>query len=451
MTVRPTFTGPAAVPVNLTLALSPATTSQASPGAQVLTATPTGGTGSIASYTWTATYVSDGSSAAALLSGSGATRTITTTAPGQVVQVSVVATDSGSPTAQTASAVATVAVARAAAATLTAPSKQTQSAPGAATVTFPASTGYGTLSYSASFDKPAGSAATLSGSGLGPYSFTTDIEGPYTVTLTVTDTDPVTSTVLSTAQATGIVSLVSTGAIWTLVADEDFTTYTAGSRSGNGTLALVKDATTRYTATLNVSSGTWSAGIDAGGLFITTASAAANGCFTFPVTISGTEWYAVQWLMDIPTLSGTSVTARAALQSSTSVASGTEFHPLIVNNNAGGGIDLKANLRLSGVGQTIGVFQTNGSNPGRVCVSCVCKDGQIYFTVHDSDTLIEMAELNSSIIGGTPLGPARNDTSSNAPSRWIASPVNIGLCLQTAAGTVGLRRVRVFSAGRRVD
>jgi hypothetical protein len=29
--------------------------------------------------------------------------------------------------------------------------------------------------------------------------------------------------------------------------------------------------------------------------------------------------------------------------------------------------------------------------------------------------------------------------------------VNIGLCLQTAAGTVGLRRVRVFSAGRRVD
>jgi hypothetical protein len=451
VTVRPTFTGPAAVPVNLTLALTPATTSQASPGAQVLTATPTGGTGSIASYSWTATYVADGTSAAALLSGSGATRTITTTAPGQVVQVSVVATDSGSPTAQTAPAVATVAVARAAAATLTAPTKQTQSAPGAATVTFPASTGYGTLSYSATFDKPSGSAATLSGSGLGPYSFTTDVEGPYTVTLTVTDTDPVTSTVLSTAQATGIVSLVAVGAIWTLVADEDFTTYTAGSRSGNGTLALVKDATTRYTATLNVSSGTWSAGIDAGGLFITTAGSSANGCFTFPVTISGTEWYAVQWLMDIPTLSGTSVTARATLQSGTAVSSGTEFHPLIVNNNAGGGIDLKANLRLSGVAQTAGVYQTNGSNPGRVCVTCVAKDGQIYFTAHDSDDFLEMAELNDDIIGGTPLGPARNDTSSNAPSRWIPSPVNIGLCLQTAAGSVGLRRVRVFSAGRRVD
>jgi hypothetical protein len=155
--------------------------------------------------------------------------------------------------------------------------------------------------------------------------------------------------------------------------------------------------------------------------------------------------------MDIPTLSGSTVTARAAIQSSTSVAAGTEFHPLIINNNAGGGIDLRANIRLSGVSQTIGAFQSNGANPGRVCVTCSCKDGQIYFTVHDSDTLIEMAELNSSIIGGTALGPARNDTSSNAPSRWISSPVNIGLCLQTAGGTVGLRRVRVFSAGRRVD
>jgi len=449
VTVRPTFTGPAAVPVNLTVALSPATTSQASPGAQVLTATPTGGTGSIASYTWTATYVSDGSSAAALLSGSGATRTVTTTAPGQVVQVVVTATDSGSP-AQTAPAVATVAVARAAAATLTAPTAQTMDAPGAATVTFPASTYTGTASYSGTLSKPAGSAATLSGSGLGPYSFTTDVEGAYAVTLTLTDTDPVTSTVLSTAQATGIVSLVAVGAIWTLVDDEDFTTYTAGSRSGNGTLALVKDGSTLYTATLNVSAGTWSAGIDASGMFITQSSGTGNGCFTIPTALAGTEWYAVQFLMDIPTLSGTSITVRAAVQSSTTVASGTEFHPLIINNNAGGGIDLRANLRLSGVAQTIGVFQSNGADPGRVCVTCVAKDGQIYFTVHDSDTLVEMAELNASIIGGTSLGPARNDTSSNAPSRWISAP-HIGLCLQTATGTVRVRRMRWFTASRRVD
>lgn len=450
MTVRPTFTGPAAVPVNLTLALSPSVTSQASPGAQVLTATPTGGTGSIVSYAWTATYA-DGSSAAALLSGSGATRTITTTAPGQVVQVSVVATDSGSPTAQTAAAVATVAVARAAAATLTAPTAQTMDAPGAATVAFPASTGYGTLSYSAAFDKPSGSAATLSGSGLGPYSFTTDVEGPYTVTLTVTDTDPVTSTVLSTAQATGIVSLVSAGAIWTVQGTEDFTTYDAASRSGSGTVALQKAGATQYTATVNVNAGTWTAGINAGGLFITQSSGTGQGAIVFKPPITGTEWYAVQWVMDMPSFSNSTVTGRATVMSSSTVMTGNEFFAAIFKNGStAGNFDITALIRMSGVGQTAGTFQSNGASPGRVCVSMVAKDGQIYYTVHDADDFVPMASVGSSIIGGVPLGPARNDTSSNQPSRWVADPW-CGISLGASTGTIGCRKMRWMTAPQRVD
>ena len=72
--------GRGAIPPNLTASISPASTSQASPGAVVLTASATGGTGA-STWAWVATYA-DGTSAAALLSGSGDSRTVTTTLPG---------------------------------------------------------------------------------------------------------------------------------------------------------------------------------------------------------------------------------------------------------------------------------------------------------------------------------------------------------------------------------
>lgn len=434
----------AAVPVNLTLALSPSVTSQASPGAQVLTATPTGGTGTI-SYAWTATYVADGSSAAALLSGSGATRTITTTAPGQVVQVSVVATDSGSPTAQTATASASVSVAQPASPTLSGPAAQTMDAPGGGSVTFTGATGYPSLSYSAAFTAPAGSAATMSGSGLGPYTFTTDVEGAYVVTLTLTDG------LGRNAVATGVVSLVSMGAIWTVQGTEDFTTYDTASRSGSGTVALQKAGATQYTATVNVNAGTWTAGINAGGLFITQSSGTGQGAIVFKPPITGTEWYAVQWVMDMPSFSNSTVTGRVTVMSSSTVMTGNEFFAAIFKNGAtAGNFDITALIRMSGVGQTSGTFQSNGASPGRVCVSMVAKDGQIYYTVHDADDFVPMASVGSSIIGGVPLGPARNDTSSNQPSRWVADPW-CGISLGASTGTVGCRKMRWMTAPQRVD
>jgi hypothetical protein len=83
-------------PPQLTISLTPETTTQAAPGALLLTATVSGGTAPTA-LGWTATFA-DGTSAAALLSGSGATRTLTTTTYGQVVIVTASVTDAGVPT-----------------------------------------------------------------------------------------------------------------------------------------------------------------------------------------------------------------------------------------------------------------------------------------------------------------------------------------------------------------
>ncbi len=437
MTVRPTFTGPAAVPPDLTLALSPATTSQASPGAQLLTATPTGGTGSV-TYAWTATYVADGTSANALLSGSGATRTITTTAPGQVVQVSVTATDSGSPTAQTATASASVSVAQPASPTLSGPAAQTMDAPGSGSVTFTGATGYPSLSYSATFTAPAGSAATMSGSGLGPYTFTTDVEGAYVVTLTLTDG------LGRNAVATGVVSLVSMGAIWTQYLLEEFTTYDAASRSGAGTLALQKAGVTQYTATLSVTAGTASAGIDASGMFLTISSGGGQTSMTITPTIDTAKWQAFQWLIDMPTFSGTSVNGGATLQSSTTCNTGTELFPLIIANNATSGYDFKALERLSGVSQTVGNHAVGAANPGRVCCTLVMRGRQVLALLHDSDTFIPMQSIDDGPYTAA-MEVSSADTKFSAYELLLTAP-KFGIRLGAASGTVRVRAMRALSA-----
>ena len=86
-------------PSSLSVTLTPETTAQSSPGAVLLTATTSGGAGTI-TLSWTATFA-DGSSAAGLLTGSGNTRTLTTTVYGQVVIVTVSATDAGPPVQST--------------------------------------------------------------------------------------------------------------------------------------------------------------------------------------------------------------------------------------------------------------------------------------------------------------------------------------------------------------
>lgn len=434
--LRPTLTGPAAVPPNLVASISPATTSQSSPGAVVLTASATGGTGA-QSWAWVATYA-DGTSAAALLSGSGASRTLTTTTPGQSVRVVATATDA---VGQTSAASALVLVEQPAAPTLSGPAPSAIDAPGSASVTFTGATGYGALSYSATLSKPSGSAATLSGSGLGAYTFTTDVEGAYAVTLTQTDA------LGRTAAATGIVSLVSAGSIWTQFFSEDFTTYDAASRSGNGTLALQKAGVTQYTGTLSLSSGTGSAGIDASGMFITIATGTGQACFTIAPTVDTSKWWAFQWLMDIPTLTGNSVSCGPTLNNTTTVNSGTEIFPLMVFNNATSGYDLKTGIRLSGVGQGATDFATGLANPGRVCATLVMRGRLAHSLVHDSDTFIPMANIDDSPI----LYALDSSSADPTPSRtapWVSTP-KVGVRIGSAAGTARIRALRILSASPR--
>lgn len=431
--LRPTLTGPAAVPPNLVASISPATTSQSTPGAVVLTASATGGTGA-QTWAWAATYA-DGTSAAALLSGSGASRTLTTTTPGQSVRVVATATDAAG---QTSAASAMVAVAQPSAPTLTGPSASTVDAPGSASVTFTGATGYGALSYSATLSKPSGSAATLSGSGLGAYTFTTDVEGAYAVTLTQTDA------LGRTAAATGIVSLVSAGSIWTQFFSEDFTTYDAASRSGNGTLALQKAGVTQYTGTLNLTSGTGSAGIDASGMFITIATGTGQACFTITPTVDTSKWWAFQWLMDIPTLTGTVVGCGPTLNSTTTANSGTEIFPLIVRNNASSGYDLSTAIKLSGVGQGTTNFATGLANPGRVCATLVMRGRLAHMLVHDSDTFIPMEDIDDSPISAA-LEISSSDTTPNTFAPWISAP-KVGVRIGAAAGTARILALRILSA-----
>lgn len=421
------------VPADLVASMSPATTSQASPGAVVLTASSTGGVGTV-SWAWSAKYA-DGSSAAALLSALvGSPVTLTTTTPGQSVRVVATATDAAG---QTSSASALVAVAQPAAPTLSGPAPSAIDAPGSASVTFTGASGYGALSYSATLSAPAGSAATLSGSGLGAYTFTTDVEGAYAVTLTLTDA------LGRTAAATGIVSLVSAGALWTQFFLEDFDTYDAASRSGNGTLALQKAGVTQYTGTLSITAGTTgSAGIDANGMFLTQASGTGQAFFSIAPTIDTTKWLAFQWLIDWPTISGTSVTTRAAAKSITGVASGTEVYPAILaNDTIAGKVDIRCLMSLGGVSGTAGNHADSITAPSRVCVTLVIRGGQSLSLVHDSSTFVPMQDIDDSPYGAA-IELDKADTSASNGYALMFTPINVGIQHGSGTGTMRVRSMR---------
>ena len=439
-------------PANLTVSLSPANTSQSAPTGQLVTATVSGGVAPY-TYTWGAKY-SDGTNASALLSGSGASRTVTTTTPGQVVNVSVAVTDSGTPSAQTATGGAVVAVQQPAAPTLTGPSQSTVDAPGSASITFTGASGYGSLSYSASLSKPTGSTATLSGSGLGAYTFTTDLEGAYAVTLTLTDA------LGRTAAATGIVSLVSAGTIWTEAIRENFTTYDAATvtrtSSSAGTLTntvnLQKSGVTQYVATLGTtfsggSSGTGTAGIDSDGLYITQSGAITRASFTISPTLDSTQWQMFQWLIDMPSFSGTTVNGGPVVQSSSSPSTGTEVCPAVVYNNATPGLfDIQALMRLSNVTQTpAGEHVVGASNPGRICVTQVCRGKEILALVHDSDTFIPAQSIDTGPYHAAMSVTANDSTFSPSYTLMIPSP-KFGIRIGTAAGTIKCREMRVLYA-----
>jgi hypothetical protein len=314
VTVRPTFTGPAAVPPDLTLALSPATTSQASPGAQVLTATPTGGTGSIASYSWTATYVADGTSAAALLSGSGATRTLTTTTYSTNVLVTVTATDSGSP-AQTAPASASVEVGAPPA--LVPPADLTPTTLGSGTTsqvfTFdPATGGGGTITYALAVESSTGTVTLSTSSGR-----TATLQGltdGATVRVTLTATDGYGQSVTADGiYGVAVVPVFDEAAEWKPIGEINFQTLGTGSRSGTGTYSVGG-----YTFTVATGAGSptgQASSVSASGLTVsqTSTTGTITGVWMDPALLANfqsSEDILIDFVVEMPP----SMTANASFQ-----------------------------------------------------------------------------------------------------------------------------------------
>lgn len=286
---------------DLTLSLSTgATVAQASPGAQAITATATGGTGS-KTYAWSAKY-QDGSSANALLSATNvANPTLTTTDYAQRVIATCTATDSGSP-AQVAVASVMVTV------SLTPivfsnPAAQTATTAGAAEVTFAtASGGIGTLTTgTATLARPAGSSAAISGSGYGPYSFTTDTPGTYAVTQSVTDT------IGQSSQATGTLAYAPTGPTWTQLESYDWTTVDSQTTNSAGTIALLVGGAAYKTLNTYtsgaVSSPVWHA-VNGSGIKMSYATGNSGEMwfdFLAATPSSSTQKIMVQWIVDAPT------------------------------------------------------------------------------------------------------------------------------------------------------
>lgn len=421
----------ALIPPNLVASISPATTSQATPGAVVLTGSATGGTGA-QTWAWSAKYA-DGSSADGALSALvGSPVTLTTTTPGQSVRVVATATDAAG---QTSAASAMVAVEQPAAPTLSGPARQTQTYVGAASVTFTGASGYGALSYSATLSKPSGSAATLSGSGLGPYTFTTDAIGAYTVTLTLTDA------LGRTAAATGIVSTEVQGSIWSTTADIDFTAVTPASRTTDGTFSVGA-----YTATFTRgTSNTGSGGVGASGLFCTVATGTANAQTVVAVPVTSSKRTLILMKVTAPTLSGNVASARACISNAASVTTGTQILPVIFKNNSGGGFDVTTVERLSGTAQGTRTLFTNTSNPGTVIVAFQLETRHCYYTAFDQDTYPTPDQLNTG-----QWFPMKSlslvDTTPDDYILWFGSTVYVGVEMGAAPGSMYTTGVRVLES-----
>ena len=180
-------------PAALTVSLTPQTTEQSSPGAVVLSATTSGGTDPI-SIVWTALFA-DGSSAAALLTGTGPTRTLTTTTYSQVVIVTVVATDADANTNSDASIVTVNSTVDLVLGVSPATTKSAVIAPQLLTATPTGGLAPFSYSWSAIFTNGTNANARLSSlSGATTTITPTNYRQTYRVICTVTDSSPTTQT-----------------------------------------------------------------------------------------------------------------------------------------------------------------------------------------------------------------------------------------------------------------
>lgn len=260
--------------------------------------TPTGGSGS---YTNALTLTKPSGSVAALSASTGLVTTITGMANGEAYAVTCTSTDADAGSAATCNSgpalvrVATPTIA------FSNPVPQSSATAGLATVNFvPATGGTGTLTYgTATLSVPVGSLATLSGSGTGPFTFTTDTPGAYGVTQSVTDTLGV------SAQATGIVSYAPAGATWTTMETYDWTLVDSTSTSAAGSIALTVGGVAYKTLTTYtsgpVTSPVWQA-VNGSGIRVSYSAGGGEVWFDFLASVpsSSTQKIMAQWIVGVP-------------------------------------------------------------------------------------------------------------------------------------------------------
>jgi hypothetical protein len=223
---------------DLTASISPTSASQTAPGGQVLTVTPTGGSGSY-TYAWTATQT-DGADANSNLSAlTGNPVTLTPTTYGQSFRVQCVVTDVNVPS-QSATTGAVVSVGQPPA--LVAPTSlmSMQLPMGTTTNAFTfgdASNGAPPYSYVmivesssglVTLDTYVGQSATMLG-----------LTDATTVQVTIQVVDSFGQTADATyVVGVGVAPVFNENALWNLIGGTDLRTIGSGSRSGTGTLTV---------------------------------------------------------------------------------------------------------------------------------------------------------------------------------------------------------------------
>ena len=401
---------------NLTASISPAAVNQASPGAQVLTVTPAGGSGSY-TYAWTATQTDGADASANLSSLTGNPVTLTTTNYRQGFRVQCEVIDVATPS-QVGRTGAVVSVGQPPALAAPAGLAPTQLPNGSTTTsfTFGDATGGGPPYTYAMIVQSSTGAITLD-TYVGKSANILGLTDGATAQVTVQVVDSFGQTEDATyVVGVGVVPVFNENAIWDLIGGTDLRTIGSGSRSGTGSLA-VGDITFNLVTAAGVPTGQ-------------TLSVSASGVAVAQVGAVGAAtgaWWETGLLPDFTTCESILVnmlfSVAAMPTNSVAVFTFGDAANYIVGNNYGFSINWNANgarvaRRVTGGTSTNYTFATGLVNSNKTYAAQVLLvAGRLpYCTISESATFLGGPRLGlAQPMRGTYTGtPGAQSTSSGA-------------------------------------
>lgn len=441
-----------AVPTNLIASISPADTSQATPGAVVLTASASGGTGA-SSWAWDATYA-DGTSALGLLSGSGSTRTLTTTAYHQSVRVVATATDAAGQTADGSAAVAVGApAALVSGGNLTA----TQLASGTTSqaFTFAAATGgAGTITYSLAIASLTGT-PTLSVS-TGRSATINGLTDEDVVQVTLTATDSIGQFVTATGVwGVDVVPAYTPPVPETVVDEIDFRTL--GTASATGAATTVVGGRSLVTTVVSSATST-SLTVDSNGATIASADGTSGRGYALTVALplAVTSFGQTEdAILDIVfKVQAGALPLNAAINvgvgNSTHYSNGTTYHIQVLGGSSSSTASI--NLRRYVGSASTSTLANNQSPAGKTyAVQVVISGGQIGYggISESSDYLTTPRPQSSPAASGTWAGTIGGSAVSiGAAESRLFSPFNVLIGVASGAISATIVKARVVRRAR---